>query len=424
MKRFCVTLTIGLFISRPPRGCYSCNTIISMKEVSHFKELLIKYIDDTITDEEFDEFLQKLEEEKNSRDWLDAFSQVAKEFPPDEKYDPARWEDVVSKILMKKNLARSAKPSFKWLYRVAAAILFFIIGFGAWYGFRHAEDKLSGANVASAITRSSGDILPGGNKAVLTLSNGSRIILDSLHTDTVALHKSVGMVQLNPGVINYRSDRNKRASVVYNTLSTPRGGQYQLVLPDGSKVWLNSASSIHFPVSFSGSTREVSITGEAYFEIARNENKPFIVKVGDMAINVLGTRFNVMAYSDEAFSKTTLLEGAVKIVTHNEARMLSPGEQINLNKAGEIKWIKQVDVDETIAWKNGLFDFSDADIPSIMRILSRWYNIEVEYKNGVPPGQITGKIPRDTRLSNVLKMLELSGVHYEMTGQKIIILNQ
>lgn len=396
---------------------------MSTTNTDHIRILLDKYLSDSLTPEEYDELMSELSEEDNSRIFLEALSQKATEFPSDEKYDPSHWEEIISGILNHEKTIVIPKHRFHWFYRVAAAAVLLLVGFGAWYGYIRTKDHLP---VAGTITKgnSSGDVLPGGNKAILTLSNGTQMVLDSQHTNPGLLQKYNGTFQLNVGSIAYNSNRNTAAPVTFNTLVTPRGGQYQLILADGSKVWLNSSSSIRFPVSFSGKNREVSLTGEAYFEIAKDENKPFVVDVGHMKINVLGTQFNVMAYADEDYSNTTLVEGAVKITTASGARKLLPGQQINLNHHGDINWVKNIDVEEAIAWKNGLFDFVEADIPTIMRKLSRWYDIEVEFSGGIPSGQITGKIPRDTKLSNVLKMLELSGVHYAIDGHKVIIFKE
>lgn len=391
------------------------------KYPDRIKILLDKYLKGTLSQEEREEFMREFNRQRNDPIFLDALSQMAEQFPADEKYDPSRWEGMISAILNHESPVVVAKNRFRWLYRVAAAVLLLLISFGSWYGYRHFKDRSLAAGATMTINKDSGDVLPGGNKAFLTLANGSHMVLDSLHNNRGLLQQHAGIFKLNSGSIVYSPDQNKKEPLAFNTLVTPRGGQYQLVLSDGSKVWLNSASSVRFPVSFTGKTREVSLTGEAYFEIAQDEDKPFVVNVGSVKINVLGTRFNVMAYADEKFANATLVEGAIKVVTATGARKLVPGQQINLSNDGKINWVKEMDVEEAIAWKNGLFDFTDADIPTIMRKLARWYDIDVEFRNGIPSGQITGKIPRDTKLSTVLKMLELSGMHYAMEGHKVII---
>jgi ferric-dicitrate binding protein FerR (iron transport regulator) len=214
---------------------------------------------------------------------------------------------------------------------------------------------------------------------------------------------------------------NQGSLISYNTLSTPRGGQYQLVLPDGSKVWLNASSSIHFPTAFAGHERNVELTGEAYFEIAKNKQKPFHVNVNGMQVEVLGTHFNVNAYGDEGAIKTSLLEGSVKIKKGNISGLLKPGQQGVLKKNSTDLEIKNADMNEAIAWKNGLFEFDGADIKSIMREIGRWYDVDVVYAGKVPDRRFEGKISRDAQLSDVLKILALSNVKFSVEGKKIIV---
>jgi len=205
-------------------------------------------------------------------------------------------------------------------------------------------------------------------------------------------------------------------------LSTPRAAQYQLVLPDGSKVWLNAASSIHYPTAFAGKERKVEITGEAYFEVAQDARLPFIVKTNGMEVKVLGTHFNVNAYEDEAMVRTTLLEGAVLMTKDAATALLQPGEQAQLTKAGDLKLVHNADIAEAVAWKNGLFQLNSADVPAIMRQMARWYDVEIVYEEGVPDGHISGKVPRGMNLSQVLEIFEVSGVHFKIEGRKIIVL--
>ena len=265
------------------------------------------------------------------------------------------------------------------------------------------------------------DVLPGSDKATLTLADGSTVVLDDAQNGTLAQQGGSTVIKLG-GKLMYDPANKISKEIVYNTISTPNGGQYQLELPDGSLVWLNATSSIHFPTSFVGKERRVEITGEAYFEVAKNRDMPFIVAVNGAEVQVLGTHFNVNAYSDEDNVKTTLLEGSVKFVSGANTNMLKPGQQSQLTTNGLIKVVSNVDVDEVVAWKNGMFDFESAGIETVMRQLSRWYDVEIEYK-GKTDDLFIAEMRRNIKLSDALKALELTGkVKFEIQGKKIIVM--
>ena len=272
------------------------------------------------------------------------------------------------------------------------------------------------------------DALPGGNKAILTLSSGRRVILDSATEDTV-LTEGAAIVAGAKGKLAYNPGNQTDAPVVYNTLTTPRGGQYQLSLPDGTRVWLNAESSITYPTAFTGKDRKVQVTGEAYFEIAKNAHQPFSVEEKGMTIAVLGTSFNVNGYDDEPFSKTTLVEGKVKIDYEKVGALLEPGTQAEVyrgpnpdNQTPAIK-VGPANVEQALAWKNGLFAFSDADLPTVMRQLSRWYNVDVKYEGNIPKDrfEFNGKIGKLLTLEQVLKILIKTQVHYSIDGNQLTI---
>ena len=265
------------------------------------------------------------------------------------------------------------------------------------------------------------DVLPGGDKATLTLADGSTIILDDAQNGYLTQQGNTKIIKLD-GKLSYDPTNKNSREIIYNTISTPKGGQYQLELPDGSQVWLNATSSIHFPTSFIGNERRIEITGEAYFEIARNPNMPFIVTVNNAEVRVLGTHFNVNAYDDEDNIKTTLLEGSVKFVSGTNTNMLKPGQQSQLASNGLINVVSNVDVDEVVAWKNGMFDFENAGIETVMRQLSRWYDVEIEYK-GRTDDLFIAEMRRNIKLSDALKALELTGkVKFDIQGKKIIVM--
>jgi TusA-related sulfurtransferase len=305
-----------------------------------------------------------------------------------------------------------------WMRVAAAVVILFISGTACWVLFKN-KDKTT-APVALSSAKPS-PVLPGGNHAILTLADGTRIVLDSIQNGNI----KGGNANINKKgpllVYDGSSGFETNAPVTYNTLATPRGGQYQLVLPDGSKVWLNASSSIHFPTAFTGNQRNVELTGEAYFEVAKNKEKPFHVNVKGMQVEVLGTHFNVNAYGDEGNIKTSLLEGSVKIKSGQASGLLKPGEQAilggNVNKIE----IKKADMSEVMAWKNGLFQFDDAGITTIMQEISRWYNVEIVYQGEIPVRRFEGKISREAQLSDVLKILELSDVKFKVEGRTIVV---
>jgi ferric-dicitrate binding protein FerR (iron transport regulator) len=255
------------------------------------------------------------------------------------------------------------------------------------------------------------DVAPGGNKAILTLADGSVVTLDS------AGHRTImqGLRQTG-GRLQYDARGNDNAGISYNTLATPRGGQFQVELPDGTVVWLNAASSLRYPTAFTGKERRVEVTGEAYFEVAKNAELPFRVNVDDRAeIEVLGTRFNVNAYKNEKHLKATLLQGSVRV----NRVVLKPGQQALL--AENIQVVNDPDLDKVMAWKNGVFNFEDASLEEVMRQLERWYDIQVVYENGIPNIRFGGKMSRNKTLGQLLRNLQDVGVHFRIEGEKLIV---
>jgi transmembrane sensor len=283
------------------------------------------------------------------------------------------------------------------------------------------SSKTEQAGNQSAVTNSTTDVMPGKTKALLTLANGDKIVLDSVAFGKLAQQGNTAVLNEN-GQLIYTAGSQQESHPVYNTLTTARGEVYPLVLSDGSKVWLNAASSIYFPVAFTGKKRIVEITGEAYFEVAKNKTMPFIVRVNGAEIQVLGTQFNVMAYNDEATVNTTLLEGSVKFEKNGNSIFLRPGEQSQLNLTGKIRVVNDVNIKKVMAWKNGFFDFEGSDFETIANQLSRWYDVEVKYEKKIDE-QFYAEIPRNTKLSVVLKALELTGkVDFKIEGRNIIVI--
>ncbi len=302
-----------------------------------------------------------------------------------------------------------------WRPAAAAAVLLLIVA-----GFRIWSHKPSSPPVLPAISAVH-DARPGGNRAVLTLAGGGRIILDSAVNGTLAEQGNTKVEKLATGQLAYKaSSAGETSSVLYNTLYTPRGGQYQLTLPEGTRVWLNSASSITYPTAFTGAERKVSITGEAYFEVADDVSHPFVVNKGAMDITVMGTHFNANTYDDEKEIKVSLLEGAVKVSHSGKGEILKPGQQAQVTDA--VKVISHVDMAEVIAWKNGSFYFRRASLPVVLRQLSRWYDVDIVYEGPVPDLPFAGEMGKDLNLAQVLKILERMGVRSRIEGKKLIVM--
>jgi len=249
------------------------------------------------------------------------------------------------------------------------------------------------------------------------------MLLDSLGNGVVTTQNGT-KVLLQNGQLVYKTDNSVKTAIGYNTMTTPKGRQFQLVLPDGSKVWLNAASSIRYPTVFTGNERKVEVTGEAYFEVVKNSTSPFRVKINDEAeVEVLGTHFNVNSYMNEESINTTLLEGSVSVKNSSGKLILQPGQQARVAGNEKIKLFAEVDVEKVMAWKNGVFNFQDATLEEVMRQLERWYDIDVVYEKNIPRLEFYGKMGRDLSLAAVLRGLEKSNVHFRIEdGRKLVVL--
>lgn len=303
------------------------------------------------------------------------------------------------------------------VYMAAAASLALIIGVGLYF---NQQPSLSRSIQAKAFTN---DIPAGSNKAYLTLANGKKLALTNSANGMLAEEAGIKITKTADGQLVYTiADQGKKGGAGYNSIETPRGGQYQLNLPDGTKIWINSASTLKYPVSFASlKQRRVELSGEAYFEVAKDKTHPFIVKSGRQEIQVLGTHFNVNAYPDEQLIKTTLLEGAVKL---NKTVVLKPGEQSSL--MGEKFTVKEVNVNDVVDWKNGEFVFTNESLTSILKKVSRWYDVEIKYVNTpVNMPTFTGSVSRSENISGVLKMLEeTSNVRFSIEGKQVNVITK
>jgi transmembrane sensor len=384
--------------------------------VSEIKLLLDKYKRNQISTEEYQLLLKAVADDMYADTIKADIMETLYEETPDAGWEPEDASATLRSILVKDE---EEIRHIRWIrqrrlvYRSVAAAL--IAGIVA-TGFYVIIPRKAAKQVAQA---PKAPLAPGSDNAVLTLADGTTIPLDSATNGALAQQGNTQVLNAN-GSLSYKAGNNA-GQVLYNTVTTPHGGQYQLTLADGSQVWLNAASSIRFPTAFTGSDRTVEITGEAYFEIAPNARQPFLVKVHDMQVNVLGTSFNIMAYPDEQAMKTTLVSGAVQVKSGNNTSVLKPGLQASLTKDQRFT-VATADMDEALAWKEGKFRFRNTNIKTIMRQLSRWYNMEVDYKGDVSDIDLTGVISRREQADKLLKALETTQrVHFEVSGNKITV---
>ncbi|MBN8856655.1 MAG: hypothetical protein BGO55_23595 [Sphingobacteriales bacterium 50-39] len=423
---------------------------MSESEIKRIAELLIKYSREELT----------LAEEKQLQEWKEANPGSFEKLFSDQVFLELGEEDDSRKRIaatIRERIAQSSqedtiKSSSRrriliartWWVAALVLIIGSVIGVVSIVGH-----KVNSGSAINSHGKSQNDIFPGKNKAILTLAGGSIIVLDSVQNGTLVKEAGISIEKRSDGKLAYSSSHEKPLAIQFNTLTIPRGGQYFLELSDGSKIWLNAASSLRYPVSFIGNERKVQLTGEAFFEIAKATDRqgtlPFIVDVltstdGKSAakITVLGTHFNVNAYDDETAIRTTLLEGRVKISMQRiaggnsseqgESVTLSPGQQALVretnpasNVAQGIKVINDADTGEVVSWKNGVTSFVNEDIKSIMRKISRWYDVDVVYEGNIPERSFMGGIPRNSNLSEVLKVLELSNIHFTVEGRRITV---
>lgn len=326
---------------------------------------------------------------------------------------------ILSKIrqgmMASQPIAPVRKMSGLWRWSSVAAIALVVAGAGYFI-----LNKSKNDTTPVVKTTTPADIPPGRDGAILTLADGRQVVLDSMGNGVVATQNGAQVV-LKDGALAYGKDAGS-TTPVYNNLTTPKGRQFQLILPDGSKVWLNAASSLRYPTVFVGNERRVEVNGEVYFEVAKNTQMPFRVTIpGGSGIEVLGTQFNVNAYSNETAVRTTLVEGRLKVVNSKASAVLTPGKQAVLTADSRLT-IADADVDKAIAWKRGIFNFEDASLEEVMRQIERWYDIQVVYEKNVPDIKFGGKMSNDVSLQGLLKSLQESDVHFRLEGRKLIVL--
>ncbi|HEY4289647.1 MAG TPA: FecR domain-containing protein [Puia sp.] len=380
------------------------------------KYLLSLYFRQGCTPAEQEELYRWVHDADNEEGLRQALQEVWADFAPVDSIDDDRARQMLSEMMPAGRIRRISR---KWM---AAAAVLIVGGALSYHYFIGAKrDVLPAAPVAivkPAIQKE--DVSPGTTKATLTLGDGSAIVLDTVAGTAVASQGTTKILKQNGRVI-YQNGDAAAAGPIYNTLSTARGHEYPLTLSDGTKVWLNASSSIRFPVVFDEKQRDVEITGEVYFEVAKS-SKPFSVSAGGAIVQVLGTHFNINAYEDEARLNTTLLEGAVRITKGSSSLLLAPGQQAQIRKNGVIDLNRNADMEEAISWTQGYFHFTDASLETVLRQLSRWYDVDVVYERKPSEETFSGDIQKSLNLSQVLKILDKSQVKFQISGKRLIVI--
>lgn len=377
----------------------------------NFFALIDKYLEGKATLQEEQTLLNFYESFNQSTDW-------------DEKALGLK-EELEAKMLARlhaaiRQPAVQSKTIAIWK-RIAVAASIVLVSSIIFYSYQQQKEQ-STHNPKTAQTSA---IVPGTNRAFLTLADGEKIALNEAANKVLAAQLGDG-VAVKEGTLSYATNL-LAAKDKFNLIEIPRGGQYRVDLPDGSKVWLNAESSLRYPLTFDHNERKVTLTGEAYFEIAKDKNRPFKVVTGTQTVEVLGTHFNVSAYQNDDETKTTLLEGSVRITKNNgtgndQTVVLRPDEEA-INYNAKPLQVRQVDAEQSVAWKNGNFIFEHEDISSIMKKIARWYDIEISYAGSKSTDLFTGTISRKKSLNNVLEMLQLAGnVHFKVEGRRIVVL--
>ena len=397
------------------------------KDKAYYRQLMRRYLDNACTPQEIEELLNYVGEDISNRMILEEMqagheSSLLEKDPP----ETLQWSDRVREQLLENIHAVPVIPVYKRKLFVAAAV-FIVFAAGSFFYFNAGRKTV----IPDAVSeRKEKIIVPGGDRATLTLADGTVIDLNGTESGDITLQGDVKVIKAG-GALNYTVTGNGSNVPVYNTITTPRGGQYMVVLADGSKVWLNAASSLRFPTSFNGVDRSVELTGEGYFEIAKHTShdgvkQPFYVAINagrGGVVEVLGTQFNIMAYDEEGEINTTLLEGSVQLNMEKRNVLLQPGQQAHVTKAGQqIEVLPGVDIENIVAWKNGEFRFDNTDVRTIMRQIERWYDITIIYDANIPDTRLSGKIRRKNNIEQLLEILEATHkVQFRIEGKNVIV---
>lgn len=392
------------------------------------RELLEKYLSDSLSPEETELFRNMLEDigyegelEQIVDEYINERSLVGDEDEDLKKISFLRLENQLHQEGERKDTTNKV-TRMSWLRWAAAVILLAGTATYLWYpGKEENKTKTAKQQENNIIPIAAATITPGGNKAVLTLADGSSILLDSAANGALASQGSTQILKTGNGELVYER-AGKNTEVMMNTISTPTGGQYQVVLPDGTKARLNAGSSITFPASFIGKTRAVSITGEIFLEVTKDQHQPFVVTANNTSITVLGTAFNINAYKEEPLIRTTLVDGSVIVNAGARPLTLKPGQQAKVPAGSSIvTLVEDPNMEQVLAWTNGLFNFEGSDLPAVMRQLEYWYGISVVYEGKLPAITFKGKMYRNVNLADVLEGLQEMDLRFKLEGKKLIV---
>lgn len=380
-----------------------------------FSRLYRKFIDGNATEEERQDFFAWLEDGRKNEELEYLIDREILSKLPDEELSPVEKEMMLTHIFNSEMpdkdgvAARSTRRNATWL-AVAASVCVAI--FGLSYYLLNVGPKLE-------ITQ---NYLPGGDKAVLKLANGKTVVLSGNEHRSISLDDGSTIIA-EGNILTFENRKENDASVQdtgRNLLATPAGGKYNVILPDGTKVWLNASSSISYPNRFSNASRAVEITGEAYFEVFHDSGRPFKVLSKNQMVTVLGTHFNINAYGDEPVTQTVLLQGSVKVTSAGKEKLLKPGQMSSLTN-NEIH-ISDVDAEEAVAWREDYFEFSNTNVAAAMRQLSRWYNVEIQCSEAIAKETITGRISQQKTLKQVIEMIQASReINVTQKGRRIMV---
>lgn len=380
-------------------------------KASRFAHLFQRYQSGTATPEEEKEFLGLVAAAGQDDALKQAIDGMLENEPEAADKMPAESADRVMEAILAESAPRRTRTRYLAWGAVAAGLLL-LLGIGALLRQQRGA-RPENANIARSV------IAPGKDRAVLVLDDGREIDLDSSGNGAIGIQQGL-QAQVSGNALQYDTTASEQPTI--NTIRTPRGGQFRVVLPDGSRVWLNAASSIRFPTVFNAKERRVSVEGEVYFEVASRPHQPFIVQADDRQVQVTGTRFNVMAYADESAIETTLLEGGVRVSGRGQEALLTPGLQAVMTRTESGINVRKADTDRVIAWKEGRFEFR-GNIRGIMRQIARWYDVEVVYKGDTEGRNFGGAISRTENIEDVLKMLEITGsIHFEINNNTVTVI--
>ncbi|NML21975.1 DUF4974 domain-containing protein [Pseudoflavitalea sp. G-6-1-2] len=384
--------------------------------------LLLKKMDEqTISEAELEELTAVLGESDAAETLITSQLQSGSaDTPlPSQQRQQQMMAEILSADRLPEDQTTATRGTLISLYKkiaVAAAILI-IAGVSFWLMRKSTSSK----NTTDIVSVQQHDKEPGTDIATLTLADGTVIPLDSATQGKIALQGKTAVTCLNRGELKYSSAGQSDTGTYFNTVRVPRGGTYVLVLADGTRVWLNAASSLKYPADFTGNFREVELTGEGYFEVTENAAKPFMVQSGNLKIQVLGTSFNLNTYEEEAVAKASLIDGSVKVITGTGSAILKPGQQASISRSTQNISVGNFDTEEVIAWKNGFFQFNKID-ESYLRQLSRWYDVDLQFEAPVKSNEFNGRITRQTKLSSIVDAFNISGIPCRIEKNKLVIL--